>query len=1270
MQLVLLAGWLGCGAAAATAAAAPPAAPAAAAAAAAAAAGAAASGLQVGFMSEPLGLDRLEAVHFSWQLPPAGAATRPGLQQLAARVVVAEAQPSGAPIKTVFDSGRVNSSRLELVADLRDDLRSDTLYIWTVHTWCSHGAHADPLPPSLSDPASFSTGLLRKSDWKAEWIRGGTQCRTEFEIPVGLPVQRASIFVAACQYHTLELDGKGIGQGALNGPWTSFYTNRSYSTLHLAPSMLTPGKHALGLRIGQGFCTSKGQDMYDKDAERSGILQLQVDGLPIVWTNSEWSCGDGPIRSDSTYFGEEYDARLETPGWSQPNFSPPSGHASWQPASTNFSVVAQLNSEGMPPVRIVKELASQSVTKISVAPENATCATGAETDELKVECPGNKISAIDFFSWGTPLGSCSTQLRKGSCATLVNLTELVRSTCVGQESCSVKCYGQGLPGNPGHCTIAPGGPLCPGFCTPTTVLNPDPCDGTAKNGALDVTCAVPPPPPSAKVFKYVFDFGQEFAGVVRLTLPPNTPAGTRITLKHAEALAHPPLAPVKDGSVYMGNLFWANPVDIYTAKGGATPEVYQPSMTYHGFRFVELSISDGVLPSEPTIATVVGLNLRTAAAESATMRFGASPNDPTNLVQKLSNNSWWTEAAALMSIPAGAAGRGERNGWTGDAAFAAESESFDFDTGAFFARYVAQVADYQGANGEIGGGVPNAGTAPSVLHMSTAMPFDPSWSAVFPNVAYALWKNHGAEGALEYAWPGLTKYMQMLDTNYTVGAGTYGMWGDWNPAYPQPRNPQGQGPPFIRTVSHITAAAMVLQNHIQIGEMARALGKLAEANMYESMVPALKQAYHEAFFDPAGHVYGDGTATAFGAALWLEVTPPEMLPTVVENFVKLLHSYDYRMVGVGFIGVRYIFEALAKVNRTDVALKMLQTKAYPSFGYCITNEMEPATSLWESYDVPTMHQWLDESSRDHHYSASINTFLRKKLAGLDQPAGSYNWATVKCRPEAAFWPELLPSASAELQSRRGKLGCAWSAMGQNTPPPATDLEPSAQLCAYSPIWTGAVSGPAPMVLSCPAHQTIAKIEFARWQRTSIAAATSAAGWHCYGPQPPAPSACESDVAAKLAPLCVGKPGCDLSNATTVAYLGEPCSGPATQGATQIIVRVACSAAAAGKSVVANERTHVASQETGPSEALLANKQALSATMVIVNATVPSGSTGEVHVPLLNTDAGTITESGTVVWRDGKALQAAVPGVEFVGTDGRFASFTTGSGQWTFSYVAA
>ena len=64
-------------------------------------------------------------------------------------------------------------------------------------------------------------------------------------------------------------------------------------------------------------------------------------------------------------------------------------------------------------------------------------------------------------------------------------------------------------------------------------------------------------------------------------------------------LAHEPLAPA-DGSVYMGNLFWANPVDIYIAKGGAAgPETYEPSFTYHGFRYVELTLEPAGAGAEP-----------------------------------------------------------------------------------------------------------------------------------------------------------------------------------------------------------------------------------------------------------------------------------------------------------------------------------------------------------------------------------------------------------------------------------------------------------------------------------------------------------------------------------------------------------------------------------------------------------------------------------------------------------------------------------------------
>ncbi len=68
---------------------------------------------------------------------------------------------------------------------------------------------------------------------------------------------------------------------------------------------------------------------------------------------------------------------------------------------------------------------------------------------------------------------------------------------------------------------------------------------------------------------------------------------------------------------------------------------------------------------------------------------------------------------------------------------------------------------------------------------------------------------------------------------------------------------------------------------------------------------------------------------------------------------------------MGFLGIIYLFEGLAKVNRTDAVLRMLLREEYPSLGFEILNDVEPATSLWESFDVHTMNQWVDESSRDH-----------------------------------------------------------------------------------------------------------------------------------------------------------------------------------------------------------------------------------------------------------------------------------------------------------------
>lgn len=534
--------------------------------------------LQLEYMVAPSGVDRT-VLHFTWALP---LGSRTGsTDQVAAQVRVISNASQG----VAFDSGKVATSQPEFTNHLPHEpaaLQSDAVYTWTVTVWTRGGATL------TSPPAVFTTGFVHnQSEWRGKWIRGGTQMRKEFVVSTSTNVVRATLFISACQYYNAYLDGERVDTQVL-APWTSFYTNRSYDTLAVDPARLSPGVHVLGVRVGQGFCTSAAHDAWDVTAERSAIVQLQLHGAaaagaeqPLVQTvlsDETWTASSGPILQDSTYFGEVYDAREEQPGWANPGFVPPTGHL-WTAVLTNFTVVAHLASQLMPPVTAVHRIPAVSINTVTINVTQQPCAEAAESVAASVDCNGGTIASIAFLDFGQPVGSCSSGFHSSpNCTSAANLTAFVSNMCVGQESCSVACTGRVPPPYlNGQCTVSnmPAGQS-------TTFVEGEPCGGFAKTLALQVVCG-PPKIPQSKV-KYVYDFGQEFAGVVEITLPPNTPAGTIITLKYAEALAHPPLAPA-DGSVYMGNLFWCNPVDVYTAKGGIRAEVYLPAFTYHGFRY-------------------------------------------------------------------------------------------------------------------------------------------------------------------------------------------------------------------------------------------------------------------------------------------------------------------------------------------------------------------------------------------------------------------------------------------------------------------------------------------------------------------------------------------------------------------------------------------------------------------------------------------------------------------------------------------------------------
>jgi alpha-L-rhamnosidase len=83
--------------------------------------------------------------------------------------------------------------------------------------------------------------------------------------------------------------------------------------------------------------------------------------------------------------------------------------------------------------------------------------------------------------------------------------------------------------------------------------------------------------PSPGVF--VYDMGQNMVGWVRLQVA--GPAATEVQLRHAEVLQ-------PDGNIYTDNLRAAKQTDVYVLAGTGE-EVYEPSSTFHGFRYVEVT---------------------------------------------------------------------------------------------------------------------------------------------------------------------------------------------------------------------------------------------------------------------------------------------------------------------------------------------------------------------------------------------------------------------------------------------------------------------------------------------------------------------------------------------------------------------------------------------------------------------------------------------------------------------------------------------------------
>jgi hypothetical protein len=142
--------------------------------------------------------------------------------------------------------------------------------------------------------------------------------------------------------------------------------------------------------------------------------------------------------------------------------------------------------------------------------------------------------------------------------------------------------------------------------------------------------------------KYVFDFGQNIAGVCRLKIRGRR--GQKVTLKFAEMLN-------ADGTVYRENLRLARATDTYFCRGGGVEE-WTPRFTFHGFRYVEVTGLDKKPSSDLLTALVLHTDMQ------ATGKFRCS--NP--LLNRLDRNISWGLRGNFLDVPTDCPQRDERPG--------------------------------------------------------------------------------------------------------------------------------------------------------------------------------------------------------------------------------------------------------------------------------------------------------------------------------------------------------------------------------------------------------------------------------------------------------------------------------------------------------------------------------------------------------------------------------------------------------------------------------
>lgn len=926
---------------------------------------------------DPIGIDTPYPL-FQWQLYTQ---TRNSYQS-AYRMIVTDNDG-----KTVWDTGKVHTSKQLQIAYQGEPLLSMRQYTWHVMVWDQNN-----IPSEWSSNASFEMGLLDSADWKAQWI-GGNSTNDPLEglhwIGVSdeenvvlqktffLKKEVQQIVLDAAAYENWELYCNGKPRRRMNTEWKQDHTSPiRYADL---TEFFEPGINTIK------FCVSAGR----YGAVLAARIQIRyADATEEIVTDETWqtvckehtrmSCvigtfGDEPwgkpkrrgpaplLRKEFHATGTIDRARLYICGLGYEDCyinGKPVSDGVLRGEYTQFHKTVYYNTMD------VTALLRQGRNCLGAELGRGYYAYGkdwigimAEQDEPKLlaqleiwYADGTRQTVCTDLTWQTVDGPTvddniwygekyDARLEQSGW----NLPEF-NAVCWKQVTASKR----------------PGGVLKANFMPAIRVTE-----------TLQPICVKTLAPKTR-----LYDFGKVTTGWVAIRV--HELRGTRIRLRYGENL-------LETGGVDMQTKcrvfqFWEPAQeDIYICRGGE--EIWAPKFSYKGYRYVEIEGLDHEI-------SVTGLVLHNDLVQTGSFRCSNELFNQIHgiVIPTMLNN--------FHSIPTDTPTY-EKRGWTGDGQSICDTVLMNFDAQRFFRKWLQDLADSQNEDGAI------PDTCPGPVYYPPA----PEWMCAIVMLPYQLYMHCGDEEVLHRYYPEMKRYADYEINRLQDGLSSNLHYGDWN-------SPAGSCPPEGSTFN---ATCFVFYICSLMQKIADILKRTEDSAYFVKATEHIRNTLNYRFFDEESMLYHTEKDCGFRQTptllpLAFGIVPEKKQAAVAASLAENIRQKDDCHLTTGCMGLKYLAPTLTRHGYGDVANAIVDRKDYPSWGYWIS---KGATTCWETWDI-------DSRSYNHFYFGTIDDWFYQCIAGIRPTSAGYKTFRIQPYPCGS-----LTETQASVKTPYGSIVVHW-----------------------------------------------------------------------------------------------------------------------------------------------------------------------------------------------------------------------------------------------------